>query len=112
MTMQVEVHTRRFSDPSAVFGMVVLALGVFWSVYWIWIRDVDLRPATQQAAAATLTSCMERYVPIQDNKPNVDALWPAFYLCDKINSQRLLYEEQVIRAENVVFQRYENTIIM
>jgi hypothetical protein len=109
---EVEIYTRRFSDPAALFGIAIVALCAVWGVYSMWIRDVDLRPATQLAAAATITSCMEQYAPIQGKEPSIEALWPAYYLCDKIHSQRLLYEEQVIRNENIVFQRYENTIIM
>ena len=111
--MQSEFAYHRLSGPPAILGLVAIAVLVLWGVYGLWIRNADLRPVTQQAAAADLTSCIERYVSQNDDKlPRLNLLWSTYYLCDNITARKLLYEEQVIRHENFVFQRYENTIIM
>ena len=57
---------------------------------------------------------MDRYAagPVDDKAAQINLLWSVYYLCDAMTSRKLLYEEQVIRNENFVFQRYENTIIM
>jgi sterol desaturase/sphingolipid hydroxylase (fatty acid hydroxylase superfamily) len=64
--------------------------------------------------AAGVNSCMDRYAaaPADDKAAQINLLWSIYYLCDAMISRKLLYEEQVIRNENFVFQRYENTIIM
>jgi hypothetical protein len=85
-----------------------------WAIYGIWIRNADLRPLTQTTEAAGVNSCMDRYAagPVDDKAAQINLLWSVYYLCDAMTSRKLLYEEQVIRNENFVFQRYENTIIM
>lgn len=107
---------RSFSNPAALVGFLVVVIVVLWGLYGLWIRNADLRPATQTTAAAGHSSCMDRYsagsAPADDKAAQLNFLWSIYYLCDAMTSRKLLYEEQVIRNENFVFQRYENTVIM
>ena len=108
-----EVAYQRLSRPSAILGLAAIAALVLWAAYAVWIKHAELRPTTQLAAAADLTNCIEHYSAANDDKlSRTDLLWSTYYLCDNITGRKLLYEEQVIRNENFVFQRYENTIIM
>ncbi len=111
--MQLGLTTGRVSGAQAIVGVTAMAFLLFWTGYLVWIRNADLRPPTQLAAAADITTCIEHYADQRDDKlSRMDILWWTYALCEKITSQKLLDEEQVIRNENFVFQRYENTIIM
>lgn len=112
--MQSSLSPRSLSSPAALAGLLVVAVLALWAIYGLWIRNADLRPITQTTEAAGVNSCMDRYaVGSLDDKPaQINLLWSVYYLCDAMTSRKLLYEEQVIRNENFVFQRYENTIIM
>jgi hypothetical protein len=112
--MQSGLSSRRLSNPAALFGLLVVVVLSLCAIYGLWIRNADLRPATQTIAAAGANSCMDRYAagPIDDKATQINMLWSVYALCDAMTSRKLLYEEQVIRNENFVFQRYENTIIM
>ena len=107
---------RRFSNPAALVGFLVVVIVVLWGLYGLWIRNADLRPATRTTAVAGHSSCMDRYsagsAPADDKAAQLNLLWSIYYLCDVMTSRKLLYKEQVIRNENFVFQRYENTVIM
>src|SRR6516165_389087 len=106
--MQIETGARRLFNSPTVLLFVAIACAALLSIYWVSGKGTDLRPISRQAEGASITACIERYAPLQDNKADIDLLWAAFPLCDAINSRRLLYEEQAIRNENFVFQRYEN----
>jgi hypothetical protein len=112
--MQSGLSLRSLSNPAALFGLLAVVVLSLWAIYGLWIRNADLRPATQTTAAAGVNSCMDRYAagPIDDKAAQINMLWSVYALCDAMTSRKLLYEEQVIRNENFVFQRYENTIIM
>ena len=112
--MQSGLSPRSLSNPAALVGFVALVVVALWAIYGIWIRNADLRPVTQTTEAAGVNSCMDRYAaaPADDKAAQINLLWSIYYLCDAMISRKLLYEEQVIRNENFVFQRYENTIIM
>src|ERR1041384_4219283 len=112
--MQSGLSPRTLSNPAALVGIVVVVVVALWAIYGIWIRNADLRPVTQMTEAAGVKSCMDRYAasPIDDKAAQINLLWSVYQLCDAMTSRKLLYEEQVIRNENFVFQRYENTIIM
>jgi hypothetical protein len=110
--MQIDTGARRLFNPPTALLFVAIACAALLGIYWVSVKSADLRPISQQAEGASITACIERYAPLQDNKVDIDLLWAAFPLCDAINSRRLLYEEQAIRNENFVFQRYENKIIM
>ena len=112
--MQSGLNPRTLSNPAALLGFVLVVVVALWAIYGIWIRNADLRPVTQTTEAAGVNSCMDRYAasPIDDKTAQINLLWSIYYLCDAMISRKLLYEEQVIRNENFVFQRYENTIIM
>ncbi len=112
--MQSGLSLRSLSNPAAVVGFVAVVVVALWAIYGIWIRNADLRPPTQTTEAAGVNSCMDRYAaaPADDKAAQINLLWSIYYLCDAMISRKLLYEEQVIRNENFVFQRYENTIIM
>jgi hypothetical protein len=111
--MQSGIIPGRFFNPGAIFGLLAVAFVALWGIYGLWIKNADLRPVTQTAQAGGINSCMDRYAGSTDDKlPQINALWSTYYLCDAITSRKLLYEEQVIRNENFVFQRSENTIIM
>jgi hypothetical protein len=112
--MQSGLSPRTLSNPAALVGFVLVVVVALWAIYGIWIRNADLRPVTQMTEAAGVNSCMDRYAasPIDDKAAQINLLWSVYSLCDAMTSRKLLYEEQVIRNENFVFQRYENTIIM
>ena len=112
--MQSGLSPRSLSTPAALVGFVAVVVVALWAIYGIWIRNADLRPVTQTTEAAGVNSCMDRYAaaPADDKAAQINLLWSIYYLCDAMISRKLLYEEQVIRNENFVFQRYENTIIM
>jgi hypothetical protein len=112
--MQSGLSPRTLSNPAALVGFVLVVVVALWAIYGIWIRNADLRPITQTTEAAGVNSCMDRYAasPIDDKTAQINLLWSVYSLCDAMTSRKLLYEEQVIRNENFVFQRYENTIIM
>jgi len=112
--MQSGLSPRSLSNPAALVGFVAVVVVALWAIYGIWIRNADLRPVTQTTEAAGVNSCMDRYAaaPADDKAAQINLLWSIYYLCDAMISRKLLYEEQVIRNENFVFQRYENTIIM
>lgn len=112
--MQSRLSPRTLSNPAALVGFVVVVVVALWAIYGIWIRNSDLRPVTQTTEAAGVNTCMDRYAanPIDDKAAQINLLWSVYSLCDAMTSRKLLYEEQVIRNENFVFQRYENTIIM
>ena len=112
--MQSGLSPRSLSNPAALVGFVAVVVVALWAIYGIWIRNADLRPVTQTTEAAGVNSCMDRYAaaPADDKATQINLLWSIYYLCDAMISRKLLYEEQVIRNENFVFQRYENTIIM
>jgi hypothetical protein len=111
--MQLGITQTRLSNPLAVMGMVAIAFLGLWVIYGVWLRNADLRPPSQTEQAAGITSCMDRYASIKDEQLSpINVLWSTYYLCNNITSTKLLYEEQVIRNENFVFQRYENTVIM
>src|SRR5690348_14198478 len=112
--MQSGLSPRTLSNPAALVGFVLVVVVALWAIYGIWIRNADLRPITQTTEAAGVNSCMDRYAasPIDDKAPHINLLWSVYSLCDAMTSRKLLYEEQVIRNENFVFQRYENTVIM
>lgn len=112
--MQSGLSPRSLSNPAALIGFLVAVVVALWAIYGVWIRSADLRPATQTTAAAGVNSCMDRYAggPLDDKAAQLNMLWSVYYLCDAMTSRKLLYEEQVIRNENFVFQRYENTVIM
>ena len=112
--MQSGLSPRSLSNPAALVGFVAVVVVALWAIYGIWIRNADLRPVTQTTEAAGVNSCMDRYAaaPADDKAAQINLLWSVYALCDAMTSRKLLYEEQVIRNENFVFQRYENTIIM
>jgi hypothetical protein len=112
--MQSGLSPRSLSNPAALVGFLAVVVVALWAIYGIWIRNADLRPVTQTTEAAGVNSCMDRYTaaPADDKAAQINLLWSVYYLCDAMTSRKLLYEEQVIRNENFVFQRYENTIIM
>jgi hypothetical protein len=112
--MQSGLSPRSLSNPAALVGFLAVVVVALWAIYGIWIRNADLRPVTQTTEAAGVNSCMDRYAaaPADDKAAQINLLWSVYYLCDAMTSRKLLYEEQVIRNENFVFQRYENTIIM
>ena len=112
--MQSGLSPRSLSNPAAMVGFAAVVVVALWAIYGIWIRNADLRPVTQTTEAAGVNSCMDRYAaaPADDKAAQINLLWSIYYLCDAMISRKLLYEEQVIRNENFVFQRYENTIIM
>jgi len=112
--MQSGLSPRSLSNPAALIGFLAVVVVALWGIYGLWIRNADLRPATQTTAAAGVNSCMDRYAvgSVDDKAAQLNMLWSVYYLCDAMTSRKLLYEEQVIRNENFVFQRYENTIIM
>ena len=112
--MQSGLSSRSLSNPAAMVGFAAVVVVALWAIYGIWIRNADLRPLTQTTEAAGVNSCMDRYAagPVDDKAAQINLLWSVYYLCDAMTSRKLLYEEQVIRNENFVFQRYENTIIM
>jgi hypothetical protein len=98
------------SQTIVVATAALLALCV---IYFAWIRQADLRPVAQLVPAEQIPLCIDRYIGQRDDKlPKLDGLWEVFWLCYKTTERQLLYEEQVIRNENFVFQRFENTIIM
>jgi len=112
--MQSGLSPRSLSNPAALVGLLTIAVVTLWAIYGLWIRNADLRPLTQTTAAAGVNSCMDHYAagPFDDKPAQINLLWSVYNLCDAMTSRKLLYEEQVIRNENFVFQRYENTIIM
>lgn len=112
--MQSGLSPRSLSNPAALFALLAVVVLSLWAIYGLWIRNADLRPVTQTTEAAGVNSCMDRYAagPTDDNTAKINLLWSVYALCDAMTSRKLLYEEQVIRNENFVFQRYENTIIM
>jgi hypothetical protein len=112
--MQSGLSPRSLTNPAALVGFVAIVVVALWAIYGIWIRNADLQPVTQTTEAAGVNSCMDRYAaaPGDDKAAQINLLWSIYYLCDAMISRKLLYEEQVIRNENFVFQRYENTIIM
>jgi len=112
--MQSGLSPRSLSNPAALFGFLAVVVLSLWAIYGLWIRNADLRPVSQTTEAAGVNSCMDRYAagPIDDKPAQLNLLWSVYQLCDAMTSRKLLYEEQVIRNENFVFQRYENTIIM
>jgi hypothetical protein len=112
--MQSGLSPRSLSNPAALVSFLAVVVVALWITYGFWIRGADLRPATQTTAAAGVNSCMDRYAvgPLDDKTAQIRMLWWVYSLCDAMTSRKLLYEEQVIRNENFVFQRYENTVIM
>jgi len=112
--MQSRLSPRSLSNPAALVGFLAIVVVALLATYGLWIRNADLRPATQTTAAAGVNSCMDHYAVgvLDDKAAQINMLWSIYSLCDAMTSRKLLYEEQVIRNENFVFQRYENTIIM
>jgi hypothetical protein len=107
------ISLRRSTAPAAIAALLGIIFLALWFLYGIWIRNADLRPPTQVAAAASLTVCIDTYKDrLGDSIAEINRLWSVYYLCDNIMSRKLLFEEQVIRNENFVFQRFQNAVIM
>jgi hypothetical protein len=111
--MQLGIISSKFSNSGVIIGFLAAIFLVLWGISRLWLRNADLRPVTETAPASGINVCMDRYARVIDDKlPQLNVLWSTYSLCDAITTRNLLYEEQVIRNENFVFQRYENTIIM
>jgi hypothetical protein len=111
--MQLGIISSKFSNPGVIIGFLAIIFLGLWGISGLWLRNADLRPVTETAPASGIYLCMDRYAHVIDEKlPQLNVLWSTYSLCDAITTRNLLYEEQVIRNENFVFQRYENTIIM
>jgi len=87
-----------------------------WAMFGIFISVSLSVPGTAGAAPnepETISACVDRLLPKM--KPDQDAreaMWDAASLCQTLISAQRAENLQQIRADNFVFQRSENTVLM
>jgi hypothetical protein len=101
----ISVSRRTLTIGAVAIGLVALVV-IFIAMY-LYARNSNL-PLPE-----VLSSCIARVGDLaKTNYGNYDAVTQAINICNNSSGYQLLLDEEIIRVDNLVFQRQENGVLL